>query len=84
MFLPENRKRLTNVCVVSLKKFGRRYEVAVYPNKLYEYRNGITPAITDIVHTDQIFSSVSKGKLKGNLRRCMPGTVFADVQQAAQ
>lgn len=64
MFLPENQKRLTNVSVVSLKKFGKRYELAVYPNKLYEYRNGMNTPLSEILHTDQIFASVSKGKWK--------------------
>lgn len=63
MFLPGNKKKLTNVSVVSLKKFGRKYELAVYPNKLYEYRGKITSNIADIVHVDKIFASVSKGKL---------------------
>lgn len=62
MFLPENQKRLTNVSVVSLKKFGKRYELAVYPNKLYEYRNGMNTPLSEILHTDQIFVNVSKGK----------------------
>lgn len=63
MFLPESQKKLTNVSVVSIRKFGKRYEVAVYPNKLYEYRNGITTTVSEIVHTDQIFTNVSKGEV---------------------
>ncbi|CAD26465.1 similarity to HYPOTHETICAL PROTEINS of the UPF0023 family [Encephalitozoon cuniculi GB-M1] len=63
MFTPLNQKKLVNVSIVTLKKFGRRYELAVYPNKLYEYRNGMRTPLSEILQTDTIYRSVSKGEI---------------------
>ncbi|KAM0671327.1 putative subunit of exosome [Ordospora colligata] len=63
MFTPQNQKKLVNVCVIALKKYGRRYELAVYPNKLYEYRNGITTCINEIVQSSTVYKNVSKGEI---------------------
>ncbi|KAF9763863.1 Ribosome maturation protein SDO1 [Nosema granulosis] len=69
MFTPLNVKKLTNVSVVTLKKFGKRYEVAIYPNKLYEYQKKITTNLEEIVQHQTIFRNVSKGEVcsKGDL-----------------
>lgn len=69
MFTPVNVKKLTNVSVVTLKKFGKRYELAIYPNKLYEYQKGITTNLEEIVQHPTIFRNVSKGEVcsKGDL-----------------
>ncbi|TBU03624.1 SBDS domain-containing protein [Hamiltosporidium magnivora] len=61
MFTPENLKKLTNVSVVSLKKYGKRYELALYPNKLYEFRKDESLCLDKILHTDKIYRNVSKG-----------------------
>ncbi|KAG0442260.1 Ribosome maturation protein SDO1 [Dictyocoela muelleri] len=61
MFTPLNIKKLTNVSIVTLKKYGHKYELALYPNKLYEYQHNITKDIDQILHTRTIYSSVSKG-----------------------
>lgn len=63
MFTPLNQKKLVNVSVVTLKKFGKRYELAVYPNKLYEYQRGITSSLSEILQTDTIYRNVSKGEI---------------------
>ncbi|KAG0417041.1 Ribosome maturation protein SDO1, partial [Dictyocoela roeselum] len=63
MFTPLNIKKLTNVSIVTLKKFGRKYELALYPNKFYEFQNGMTSDLDTILHTRTIFSSVSKGEI---------------------
>ncbi|AFN83577.1 putative exosome subunit [Encephalitozoon romaleae SJ-2008] len=65
MFTPLNQKKLVNVSIVALKKFGRRYELGVYPNKLYEYRNGMATPLNEILLTDTIYRSVSKGEIAG-------------------
>ena len=38
---PINQKRLTNVATVRLKKNGKRFELASYPNKVSEWRKGV-------------------------------------------
>lgn len=35
------QKRLTNVAVVRYKKFGKRFEIACYKNKVLNWRNGM-------------------------------------------
>ncbi|AFM98858.1 putative exosome subunit [Encephalitozoon hellem ATCC 50504] len=65
MFTPLNQKKLVNVSIVALKKFGRRYELGVYPNKLYEYRNGMATPLNEILLTDTVYRSVSKGEIAG-------------------
>lgn len=41
MFLPTNQKRLTNVCIVRMKKHGIRFEIACYPNKVAAWRSKV-------------------------------------------
>jgi hypothetical protein len=38
---PVNQIRLTNVAMVRLKKGGKRFEIATYPNKVTEWRQGV-------------------------------------------
>ena len=38
---PVNQIRLTNVAIVRLKKGGKRFEIATYPNKVTEWRQGV-------------------------------------------
>jgi ribosome maturation protein SDO1 len=63
MFTPLNVKKLTNVSIVTLKKFGKRYELAIYPNKLYEYQKGITTNLNEILLSNTIYKNVSKGEI---------------------
>lgn len=63
MFLPENQKRLTNVSIVTLKKYGLRYELAVFPNKLYEYRHNPSTPLSTILQSETIYRSVDSGEI---------------------
>lgn len=63
IFTPVNQVKLTNVCVVRLKKGGQRFELACYPNKVQEYRLCITTDLDEILQTPNIFTNVSKGQL---------------------
>lgn len=63
MFLPENQKRLTNVSIVTLKKYGLKYELAVFPNKLYEYRHNPSVCLSSILHSEKIYRSVDSGEI---------------------
>jgi len=38
IFTPTNQKRLTNVAIVRIKKAGKRFEIACYPNKVSTWR----------------------------------------------
>jgi ribosome maturation protein SDO1 len=63
MFLPENQKKLTNVSIITLKKFGKKFEIAVYPNKLYEYRHNPAVPLDSILHSEAIYKNLSVGDL---------------------
>lgn len=39
IFTPTNQKRLTNVAIVRIKKAGKRFEIACYPNKVLAWRD---------------------------------------------
>ncbi|KAI5154190.1 ribosome maturation protein SDO1 [Enteropsectra breve] len=61
MLVRDSFKRLTNVSIVSLKRNDRRYELAVYPNKLYEYQNNRDVPLSEILHSDTIFRNAMSG-----------------------
>jgi len=63
IFTPTNQKRLTNVAVVRLKKAGKRFEVACYPNKVTSWRNKIEKDIDEVLQTHTVFMNVSKGQV---------------------
>jgi len=60
---PVNRKTLTNISVVRLKKGGKRFELACYPNKVDEWRRGIEKDINEVLQTREIFENVARGVL---------------------
>lgn len=41
IFTPTNQIRLTNVCVVRMKKGGKRFEIACYKNKVVSWRTNV-------------------------------------------
>ena len=59
---PTNQVRLTNVSVVRMNRFGKRFEVACYKNKIVNYRQGIETDLSEVLQTTRIFSNVSKGE----------------------
>ncbi|EJW04142.1 hypothetical protein EDEG_01578 [Edhazardia aedis USNM 41457] len=72
MFTPQNIKKLTNVSTISVKKNGVNFELALYPNKLRDYRLKLVTNLNEILHTTEIFKNVSKGELssKRDLQNC--------------
>jgi len=60
--LPTNQVRLTNVAVVRMNRNGKKFEVACYPNKILNYRQGIETDLSEVMQTDRIFTNVSKGQ----------------------
>ncbi|CAD5118876.1 DgyrCDS7549 [Dimorphilus gyrociliatus] len=63
IFTPTNQKRLTNIAVVRLKKGGKRFEIACYPNKVMPWRNKIETDIDEVLQTPTVFLNVSKGQV---------------------
>lgn len=63
IFTPTNQKRLTNVAVVRMKKAGKRFEIACYPNKVTSWRTGIEKDIDEVLQSQTVFSNVSKGQV---------------------
>ena len=67
-----NQIRLTNVAVVRLKKGGKRFEIACFPNTVASWRNGVEKDIDEVVQTHEIFTNVSQGVVakKDELQMC--------------
>lgn len=61
MLLRVKNKQLTNVSIVTLKKLDKKYEIAVYPNKIYEYRHDNQVPLNTIIHSDIIYKNISTG-----------------------
>jgi len=61
IFTPVNQKLLTNVSVVRLKKGGKRYELACYPNKVLSWRNKVEKDLDEVLQVARVFTNVSKG-----------------------
>lgn len=63
IFTPTNQKRLTNVAVVRMKKGGKRFEIACYPNKVMSWRNKVEKDLDEVLQTPTVFLNVSKGQV---------------------
>ena len=63
LFTPVNQVRLTNVVTVRLKKGGKRFELACYPNKVMDWRDGIETDLDEVLQTEVVFANVSKGTI---------------------
>ncbi|XP_002167770.1 ribosome maturation protein SBDS [Hydra vulgaris] len=63
IFTPTNQIRLTNVAIVRQKKFGKRFEIACYKNKVLSWRQGAEKDINEVLQTQQVFTNVSKGQV---------------------
>ena len=62
-FTPVNQVRMTNVATIRLRRAGKRFEVACYPNKVLSWRNGVEDDIDEVLQTESVFLNVSKGQL---------------------
>jgi len=58
---PVNQKRLTNVTIVRLKRGGKRFEIACYPNTVTAWRNKVETNLDNVIQSPTIFTNVSKG-----------------------
>uniref|UniRef100_A0A7S2JFG7 SBDS family rRNA metabolism protein n=1 Tax=Haptolina brevifila TaxID=156173 RepID=A0A7S2JFG7_9EUKA len=60
---PVGQKRLTNICIVRLKRNGKRFEVAAYRNTVVSWRNKVEKDIDEVLQVHTIYSNVDKGIL---------------------
>jgi len=76
---PVGQMRLTNVVFVRLKKGGKKFEIAAYPNKVSSWRDQIETDLNEVLQARSIFTNVSKGILakKDELKECF-GTTDED------
>jgi len=63
IFTPTNQIRLTNVAVVRMKKFGIRFEIACYKNKVQSWRAETEKDLSEVLQTETVFTNVSKGQV---------------------
>jgi len=63
---------MTNVAVVRMKKGGKRFELACYPNKVLSWRDKVETDIDEVLQSHMIFINVSKGVVakKDELKKC--------------
>lgn len=64
--------KLTNVALIRHRVKGRRFEVACYPNKVLDWRNGLEKDVAEVLQSGEIFSNVEQGELArvSDLRDC--------------
>ena len=60
---PVGIKKLTNICIVRLKRNGKRFEVAAYRNTVVAWRNKVEKNIDEVLQVHTIFENVEKGIL---------------------
>jgi ribosome maturation protein SDO1 len=62
---PVGQKRHTNIAIVSVRKKveGKEYkfEIACYPNKVLNQREGIETDLAQVLQTETVFTNVSRG-----------------------
>ena len=63
IFQPSNQIKLVNVAVVRLRKGGKRFELACYPNTILDYRRNLIKTLDDVLQIPNIFVNVSKGQV---------------------
>jgi len=63
---------MTNVAVVRMKRGGKRFELACYPNKVLSWREKVETDIDEVLQTHHVFTNVSKGVVakKDELKKC--------------
>lgn len=78
---PTGQKRLTNVAIVRLKKGGKRFEIACYPNKVTSWRNKVETDLDEVLQTPAVFTNVSKGEFakEGDLDKIFGTTNHQDI-----
>ena len=60
---PAGSVRLTNVCLVKLKRGGVKLEVAAYANSVHAWRAGLERNVDAVLQTRAVFSNAARGVL---------------------
>jgi ribosome maturation protein SDO1 len=67
---PVGQKRHTNIAVVSVRKKVEakeyKFEIACYPNKVLNQREGIEKDLAQVLQTETVFTNVSRGDIATN------------------
>lgn len=78
MFTPSNIKKFVNVTIITLKHENTIFEVAIYPNTLQPFLQGLIP-LESVISSDRIYKNVSKGELQTNSNiLTLPGNQTGD------
>merc|ERR1711939_362158 len=69
---PQNQQRMTNVAIVKLKKGGKKFEIATYPNKVMAWRQKLEKDLDEVLQSEQVFVNVSRGEIakSKDLKKC--------------
>ena len=55
--------RLTNVAIVRLKVGKRRFEIAFYPSKVLNWREGVETDISEVLQLEDVYTNVTRGMM---------------------
>jgi len=58
---PVTQVFLTNVAVVRYRVKNKKFELACYPNKVLDWRNGLEKSLENVLQIDEIFTNVVQG-----------------------
>lgn len=58
---PVTQVFLTNVAVVRYRVKNKKFELACYPNKVLDWRNGLEKNLENVLQIDEIFTNVVQG-----------------------
>lgn len=58
---PVTQVFLTNVAVVRYRVKNKKFELACYPNKVLDWRNGLEKDLGNVLQIDEIFTNVAQG-----------------------
>ena len=58
---PGKSIKLSNVSIVRMKKGGKRFEIACYPNKVMDYRSGVEKDIDSVIQIEAIYLNTARG-----------------------
>ena len=77
---PSSVKVLTNVSIVKLKVKNKKFEIACYPNKVNDYRQGLEVDIEEVLQTPEIYTNVAQGEIASRkaLKQAFPSTKDKD------
>jgi Shwachman-Bodian-Diamond syndrome (SBDS) protein len=66
---PVGQKLLTNIAVVRLRREGKRFEIACYPNKVVNWRDKVETDINEVLQMTVVYENVSRVRGVGSVER---------------